>query len=293
MKVVVTGGTGFVGGHIVRHLLEAGHEVSALVRPGSPRAGNLPPEVHGIEADVLDPGLAALLPEADAVVHLVGIIREAPRRGVTYERAHVKATRHVVEAAQAKGIRRFLHMSALGADPDGPTGYFRSKGRAEAIVRGSELDFTIFRPAVIFGPGDSFVKMLGDQVRSMPVVPVIGDGRYALQPVGVGDVARGFVEALDRPETLGQTYCVSGPETFTYDELLDVIARGLGKDRARKAHLPLALMRPVIRAMEWLPFFPITTDQLTMLLEESRCEPAPFFETFGIEPTPLAEGVRP
>ncbi len=292
MRVFVTGGTGFVGRHVVAALLEAGHRVDVLVRPGSPRAGGLPEGAEVVEGDLLDGGLAELLPPVDAIVHLVGIIRESPRRGVTYERFHVEATRNVVEAARARGVRRLVHMSAQGAAADGPTGYFRSKARAEEIVAGSGLDFTIFRPAVIFGAGDSFVGMLGGQVRGLPVVPVIGDGGYRLQPVSVADVARGFVEALDRPETVGETYCVSGPETFSYDELLDAVARGLGKERARKAHLPLGLMRPVIRALEKLPFFPITTDQLTMLLASNRCEPEPFFEAFGFEPTRFSEGLR-
>jgi NADH dehydrogenase len=245
-----------------------------------------------VDGDVLDEDLAERIPSADAVIHLVGIIREAPRKGVTYERLHVDATKNVVNAATSRGIRRFIHMSALGADPEGPTGYFRSKGRAEQIVRASELDWTIFRPSVVFGPGDDFVNMLGGQVRAFPVVPVIGDGAYTLQPVSVGDVVSGFVDALEQPETISQTFCVSGPETMSYDDLLDSIARGLGKKRARKAHFPLGLMRPTIRAMEGLSFFPITTDQLTMLLESNVCDPTPYFDTFRISPTHFEQGIK-
>jgi len=293
MHVFVTGGTGFVGGHIIRRLLGAGHRVSTLVRRNTDHGkGSLPPAVRVIEGDVLDEDLGELLPDdLDAVIHLVGIIRESPRRGITYEQLHLEATRNVVAAAESRGIRRLVHMSALGADPEGPTGYFRSKGAAEEVVRESHLDWTVFRPAVIFGPGSAFVSMLGSQVRSMPVVPVIGDGTYRMQPVSISDVATGFVDALERPETVGMTYCVTGPEELTYDDLLDTVARGLGKERARKAHVPLGLMKPTIRVMEGWSFFPITTDQLTMLLESTTCDPEPYFDAFDIAPTHFEQGL--
>lgn len=292
MHVIVTGGTGFIGGHVVRQLMSSGHDVSVLVRPNSAHGIEaLPGMTKIIDGDVLDEDLQDRLPDADAFIHLVGIIREAPRKGITYERLHVESTKNAINAATHRGIRRFVHMSALGASPEGPTEYFRSKGRAEALVRASGLDWTIFRPSVVFGPGDDFVNMLGGQVRVFPVVPVIGDGTYTLQPVAVDDVASGIVDALKQPESINQTFCVSGPETMSYDDLLDTIARGLGKKRARKAHVPLGLMRPTIRAMEGLSFFPITTDQLTMLLESNACDPTPFFKTFGIAPTRFEQGI--
>ena len=294
MKVLVTGATGFIGSHIVEALRAAGHDTVALVRPDSARgAAALPSGLGALRLDVLDPALADRLPELDAAVHLVGIIRERPSKGVTFARAHVEATENLIRALKARGVGRLVHMSALGARVDGPTEYFRSKGRAERLVEASGLDWTVFRPSIVYGPRDMFMSMVVGQVRRLPCVPVIGDGAYRMQPVWVGDVARGFVGALERPETVGRTFDVGGPEVMSYDEMLDAVARALGKTagRARKAHFPLGLMQAMARAFERIPAFPVTTGQIRMLLEESTCDPAPFAEAFGLEPTPFAEGL--
>ncbi len=212
MRVFITGGTGFVGSEVVRQLLAAGHTARCLVREGS--EGKLPIR-EGVEihfGDVLDPAsLEKGVAGCQAVIHLVGIIREFPARGITFERLHHLATANMVAAATAGGVKRYLQMSANGTRKDAASPYHRSKWDAEQAVRTSTLDWTIFRPSLIYGRGDAFVSMLAGLVRKLPVVPVLGDGRYRMSPVAVEDVAAGFVGALERPETAGQAYHCCGP----------------------------------------------------------------------------------
>jgi NADH dehydrogenase len=224
----------------------------------------------------------------EAAVHLVGIIREFPRRGVTFERLHVTATRHVLAAANAAGVTRYLHMSALGARAEAPSPYHRTKWQAEELVRGSRLAWTIFRPSVIFGPGDGLVSLLAGIVGRAPVVPVIGDGQYLLQPVSVTSVAEGFALALERPETIGKTYEAGGPDRLPYERILDLIAASLGRTRPRKLHLPVAPVRAAAKLLGRFSWFPLTADQLTMLLEGNTCDPEPFHRDLGLTPRPFA-----
>lgn len=291
--VFVTGGTGFVGRAVVRALRGRGHQVRCLVRPGSePR---LAPEtgVEAVAGDVTVPaGLADVLRGTDAIVHLVGIIREHRRRGVTFERLHTEATRHVLAAAQAAGVRRVVHMSALGTRPGARSRYHQTKWAAEEAVRASGLAWTIFRPSVIFGPGDGFVTLLTRLVRWFPVVPVIGDGRNRLQPVAVETVAAGFAGALDRPATAGQVFDVGGPRAYAFDEVLDEVGAVLGRRRVPKLHHPVGLMAPVVRLLEGIPAFPLTSDQLLMLGEDNSCDPVPFHRTFELTPVEFAAGIR-
>ena len=292
MRVFVTGATGFVGGRVLRALLDAGHDVRALVRPGSVESARHTLEgVDIAEGDVLADDLDEHLKGIDAVIHLVGIIREDVRRNVTFERLHVEATANVIQAMSRRDVRRVVHMSALGGDIEGPTAYFRSKGAAEDLLRCSGLDWTVIRPSIIYGPGDSFVSMLARQVRIAPVVPVIGDGEYQLQPVWASDVAQGFVQALSRDDSIGRRFDVGGSETITYDELLDKIGAALGRARVPKIHLPLGMMRPIVRSLGRLSVSPITEGQLTMLLMNNTTDERPYFDFFDIEPTDLEEGL--
>jgi len=292
-RIFVTGGTGFVGKAVVRALQAHGFIVRCLVRPGSEQ------DLRGFEAierapgDVLIPkGLADAIHGCSAVIHLVGIIREHPAIGVRFERLHPAATAHVLEAAQTAGASRYLHMSALGTRPGARSRYHQTKWEAEELVRRSGLKWTIFRPSVIYGPGDGFVTMLARMVRWLPVVPVIGDGRSQLQPVPVEQIAEAFARALEREATVGQTYEAGGPRPYSFVEILDLIGAALGKRRVRKVYQPIGLMRPLVRVLERAPFFPLTSDQLLMLEEENVCDPAPFLRAFDLEPLDFPEGLR-
>ncbi len=291
-RVFVTGGTGFVGRAVVQALARHGHQVRCLVRPGSGGRLDALSAVEPVTGDVLDStGLASLVAGCEAVVHLVGIIREHPGRGITFERLHVDATRNVLAAAAAAGARRYVHMSALGTRADARARYHRTKWAAEQAVRESGLAWTIVRPSIIYGRGDGFVTMLARLVRWLPVVPVIGSGTSRLQPVPVEQVAEAFARAVVMPEAEKQTYEAGGPDRVTMPELLRLIASALGRPGVRTIHVPLGLVRPLAGALHRLPGFPVTPDQLLMLEEDNVCDPRPFFSAFGLAPVPLAAGL--
>jgi NADH dehydrogenase len=288
MRVFVCGGTGFVGGHLRQALRERGHTVRLLVHR---RKEGVEQGVEQAEGDVTRPEtLAAAVAGCDATINLVGIIREFPDRGVTFEKLHVEGTRNVVAAARSAGIRRHLQMSAVGTRPAATSHYHRSKYRGEEEVRASGLDWTIFRPSLIFGPKDDFINKLAGFIRTLPAVPVIGDGEYPIQPVSGADVARCFAMSLDMPETVGRTFELCGPDRLTYNELLDCIGRALGKNRVVKVGNPLSIMKLVVPLFQGISFFPITMDQIQMLVEGNVCD-GTWRDTFRFEPERFAEGI--
>ncbi|WP_102128587.1 complex I NDUFA9 subunit family protein [Deinococcus planocerae] len=276
MRVLVTGATGFVGRAVVSELVSRGHTVVA----GS-RRGTALPGTQGVTLDVTDPGaVLRVFGEAnpDAVIHLVGIIQEAGAQ--TFERVHFEGTRNVL-AATPRGAR-YVQMSALGAREDSGSRYSSTKGRAERLVRESGLAFTIFRPSLIFGPGDDFFgRVLRELVSTAPIVPQIGDGRFPFRPVSVEDVARAFAGALERPETVGQTYDLTGPEEFTFRQLLELELSALGKKKPI-VPVPLALMDLAVPAMQVLPKPPITRDQYAMLKEGNTAPNEPARTVFDL-----------
>ena len=289
MRIFLAGGTGFVGGHVRRALLARGHSIRLLVHKRS--VGN-EAGVEEVEGDAtLLPSFIDAVKGCDATVNLIGIIREFPSRGLSFQRLHVEATRNIVSAACSAGIKRHLQMSALGTRADSSSGYFRSKFAGEKEVLGSGLDYTIFRPSIIFGPKDDFINQLAGYLRSLPAMPVIGDGEYQMQPISADDVARCFVEALAKPETIGQIYELCGPDRMSYNALLDTIGRVLGMQKVHKIKNPLTLMRLIVPVMEHFSFFPITSDQITMLVQGSICDGS-WRQTFSFEPTRFEAGIR-
>jgi NADH dehydrogenase len=293
MKVFVTGGTGFVGRETIKQLLSARHEVRALVREGSESKLPDAEQVELFYGDVTDGStLSGALADCDGVIHLVGIIREFPDRGITFKKAHVESTQNIIMACREENVTRYLHMSSNGTNEHGKTAYHRTKWEAEEHVRQSGLDWTIFRPSLIFGPGGEFVNMLAEIIKKAPVVPVLGDGQYRMQPIAVKDVATSFVKALSMPESVGETYQLGGGQSYTYDEILDLTAQALGKDKAKKIHQPLFMIKPMIKALQGFEQFPITLDQLKMLIEGNVCDPQPWAEAFNINPQTYADGIK-
>jgi uncharacterized protein YbjT (DUF2867 family) len=292
-RAFVTGATGFVGRNLIRALVANGFLVRCLVRPGSERDLQGFESIDRVPGDVLQPdGLVASVEGCAAVIHLVGIIRERPMRGVTFERLHTQATANMLDVARRAGAKRFLQMSALGTRPGARSRYHATKWQAEEAVRASGLDWTIFRPSIIFGPGDEFVSMLAHMIGRLPAVPVLGDGQYRLQPIPVAQVAEGFARALRAPAAVGQIYEVGGPAAYRFVEILDAIGAAVGHPHVRKVHVPLGLVKLMTRALGWLPLYPVSMDQIRMLEEESVTDPSRFFADFGITPQPLAEGLR-
>jgi uncharacterized protein YbjT (DUF2867 family) len=292
-RVFVTGATGFVGRSVIQALRSDGYVVRCLVRRGSERDLLGLGAVERVEGNILvRRGLEEGMAGCQALIHLVGIIRERPAIAATFEMVHTQGTINVIEAAAAAGVRRYLHMSALGSRPGARARYHQTKWAAEEAVRASGLVWTIFRPSIIYGRGDEFVKMLAHMVNRYPIVPVIGSGRQRLQPLPVEHVAEGFARALALPATEKQVYEIGGPDRVTMVELLDHIGMALGHRRVRKIHVPLGFIRPVARVLHGLPGFPVTPDQLRMLEEDNVCDPAPFYGAFKLEPVPLATGLR-
>lgn len=292
-RVFVTGATGFVGHALVGALRARGHIVRCLVRRGSEPHLRGMSAVERVEGDVLTrAGLAEEMGGCSALVHLVGIIREAPAAGITFERLHVDATENVLAAAVAAGLPRIVHTSALGAGPGARARYYRSKWAAEELVRGSGLRWTIFRPSLVYGRGDHLVSLLACMVRRLPAVPVVGTGQQRLQPVAVEHVAEAMARALEMPQTEKQAYEVGGPDVVSALEIIALVGELLGRRRVRAVRVAPGLLHPLARALHRLPGFPVSPDQLAMLEEDAVCDPRPFHEAFGLTPLPLREGLR-
>jgi uncharacterized protein YbjT (DUF2867 family) len=291
MNVAVAGGTGFIGKVVLKKLVEAGHHVVALIRQGSllKIASFRGTESRYVYYDTPSQ-VAAALEGCQAVINLVGIIREGKDESFDY--AHHLIPLNLVRAATNIGIRRFIQMSALGVDRGMDTEYLETKKRGENAVKNSNLDWTIFRPSVVYGPGDGFVSLLMRLIRRLPLVPVIGDGKYRLQPVWVDNVTEGFVKCLTMPATYGKTYDVGGLDKFSYNDLLDIVGTALGRKRIRKIHLSVPLMKMQARIFGRFGFFPFTIDMLTMLLAENVTDDNSFFSDLKIEPARFADKIR-
>jgi NADH dehydrogenase len=298
VKVLVTGGTGFVGTHLVNRLLQRGHAVAVLARHPEKTRNRYNRPVETAPGDVLDPAsLAAAAAGREALVHLVGIIHEEESQ--TFDRMHREAAENVVAAATAAGARRYLHMSAMGSSEDAPSEYGRTKAAGEKAVRASSLDWTIFRPSIIFGPGDGFVSLLAPIVRGNPgFIPVIGPGTTRFQPVSIYDVARVFADALEKPETRGKAYEVGGPDVLTLNDIYREIAAAVGKPGKRLVHLPLWYGRILASLFEWLArrgVFaspPLTRDQLRSLSRDSTADVSDTVATFGGDWRRFSQGIR-
>ncbi len=241
-NVCILGGGGFVGHHLAALLAARGLNVRIPARRRDAVKDLIVlPTVEIVEADIHDPAsLSNLFSGMDAVINLVGLLHESgsgkgdgqqAQRG-SFQHAHVELPRKVVQACKDSGVPRLLHMSALGAEANSRSAYQRSKAAGEALVMqaSGDLDVTIFRPSVIFGPGDSFLSLFADMLKLAPVVPLAG-GNARFQPVFVGDVARAFADALDLPESFGQRYNLCGPKIYSLAELVRLTATSLGMCR--------------------------------------------------------------
>jgi uncharacterized protein YbjT (DUF2867 family) len=278
VKILITGGTGYVGSALKRLLVDEGHSVRLLVRKESLGALSSENKYEIAVGDVLDKNSCYKACEGcGAVVHLVGIIREHPALGITFDELHVTATANMAEAAGRQGVKQFIYMSALGARENAPSRYHQTKFAAEAVVRSAPVIWTIFRPSVIFSrdfPGeDEFTKLLVQLARRR-VAPLIGGGEALLQPVALEDVCRCIAAALITPETGGAIFELGGSERISFKRMLEQIAAHLGS-KPKMVSIPSVFMKPVVRCMERFPQFPLTSDQLTMLLEDNVCDTGP------------------
>jgi NADH dehydrogenase len=272
--------------------------VRALVnrREIPPREGLTP--IRGELADAL--ALERGLIRCDAVIHLVGIIFERPKR-VTFERVHVDGTRVVIDAARRAGVKRFVHMSALGTRPNAASRYHRTKFEAEQQVMQSGLDWTILRPSMIHGPGGDFMRMAAKCARNraapyffMPYfgAGIVGEGGAGrLQPVYVKDVARAFADALERPRTIGEVYPLAGSERLTWPQMYHMVSRAVVRTARWAVPIPAWYAR-LLAAITPAALLPFNRDQVIMSQEENTAEMARFEVDFGWRPGAFSEQVK-
>jgi NADH dehydrogenase len=286
-NILVLGGAGFIGRYLVNELVGRGCRVLVPSRRRD-HAKHLImlPTCEVVEADVHDDAtLRRLVAGQHAVVNLVGILHGSEHQ---FERAHVALTQRLVAACEAERVRRHLQMSALGADPNGPSMYQRSKGRAEQAVRDSKLAWTIFRPSVVFGAEDQFLNLFAKLAAIAPVLP-IGGADVKFQPVWVGDVARAFVNGLDNDATVGKSYELCGPTVYTLRELVRFAARAAGHRRPVLA-LPDGVARLQARLMELAPGEPLLSrDNLDSMKRDNIASKQPYVPApeLGITATPM------
>ncbi len=263
MRVLVTGASGFIGRRVVEQLICSGHAVRALIRAPE-RRSVLPDTVEAAQGDVLDPGsLIRACEGVDAVAHLAAVIREAGR--LTFQRVNYEGTRNVLEAAEAAGVGRFVYASTIGATSNAALPYLSSRWMAEQEVARSAAQYVILRFSAGFGEGDELFNVLAAQVRLSPLVPVAGAGRTRFQPIYAGDAARCLAAACERDDLGGKLMELGGPEYYTYDQMVDLVAEALGA-KVAKVHLPMSAVGLAASIMEiFMPRPPVTREQLKML----------------------------
>lgn len=289
-RVTVLGASGFIGRYIVKRLARRGSVVAAVSRHATD-AGFLRPMGDVGQVALLDAGfadearLAAAVAGADAVICAAGILYERGRQ--RFDLVHHRGPALLARLAAAAGARRFVHISAIGADVASSSAYARSKAAGEAAVRAAFPAATILRPSVVFGPEDEFFNRFAALARHAPALPLIGGGKTRFQPVYVGDVADAVVAALDLPAAMGGTYELGGPEVLTFRELMKLTLRETRRHRPLVS-VPFGLAMLEAAFLEWLPRPPLTRDQVKMLRHDNIvAADAAGLAQLGIAPTTL------
>jgi NADH dehydrogenase len=294
MKVLVTGGSGVVGHSAVTALIERGHTVRLLSRGASADVKAWPSGIEAWPGDIgSPPSIQGAADGCGAVLHLVGIIDEQPPE-TTFDRINVEGTRVMVGEAARAGCRRFVFVSSLGVDR-GASPYHRSKAAAEAIVQSFEGEWVIVRPGAVYGPGDEHLSLMLRMVRSLPVIPAIGDGAQRMQPIWHEDLAAALAIAVDHPSIAGRVLEVGGREVITQRDLIDRMQALTGR-HAPTIPVPEMVASLGLRALDAAGIgSPIAESQIDMLREENMIEagkPNALIEDLGVTPTPLDEGLR-
>jgi NADH dehydrogenase len=288
MKVLVAGGTGFIGSYLCRSLADDGHAVTALSR--SPE--ETPAGVTGVSGDVTDyDSIEPAVEGHDAVVNLVALspLFEPDGGNRMHDRIHRGGTENLVRAAEDGGVERFVQLSALGADPNGDTAYIRAKGEAEAIVRDSGLNWTVFRPSVVFGEGGEFVsftkRLKGMFAPGVPLYPLPGGGKTRFQPIHVEDLVPMIAAAVTDDEHAGETYEIGGPEVLTLRQVTDLVYEAERKG-VTIVPLPMPLAKIGLSVLGAVPGFPMGPDQYRSLKFDNTTADNDV-GAFGVDPAEL------
>ncbi|MDP8984315.1 MAG: complex I NDUFA9 subunit family protein [Pseudomonadota bacterium] len=294
LSICILGGTGFVGTRLVARLIKDGHRVTVLSRDREQHKHLLVlPGLTLENCDVYDEAqVSERFRNMDVVVNLVGILNERGFGGRGFYRAHTELTGVVLQAARSAGVRRLLQMSALKASPDAPSHYLRSKGEAEALIRraSANLDWTIFRPSVMFGPGDSFLNRFAALLASVPFVFPLARPTARFQPVFVDDVIEAMLRCLRGGPADGQTYELGGPKVYTLREIVDLVAKLIGH-RRWIVGLPDFISRIQGAVMDFVPGRPFSSDNFRSLTVDSVCSDDGFAK-LGIRPQSMIAAAR-
>jgi len=294
LRVVVAGGTGFVGGEIARELHRRGERVTVLSRSPERARAELPDGVSVVRADVSDDGsLRGVMDFADALVISLAFPNspmENPRRGHTFEAVDAAGTERLVAEARRVGVRRVLYVSGAGAAPDAKRHWFRAKWRAEEAVRRSGLEYTILRPTWVYGPDDVALNRFLSFARILPFVPLTGDGRQALAPVFVSDVARLAADSLRDPAAVSGVFEVGGPQTLTMREIIRVALRVAGLRRPLLP-APAPLLKLAAWPLQLLPAPPLTPAAVDFVNQPATVDVGPLLARMPRRLTPLEEGL--
>lgn len=294
-RVAILGGAGFIGRYIVKRLAERGDVVAVGGRDAaSARYLRLKGEVGQVGLFNLSIDDESVLPAFvagnDAVINLVGILHESGRQ--RFETLHHVGPARLARLAREAGVERFVHISALGADPRSPSIYARTKAAGEGAVRDAFPTATILRPSVVFGPEDQFFNRLATMAMISPVIPLIGGGETRFQPVYVGDVAEAAVRVIDDSTTAGRTYELGGPKVYTMRELTELLLAEIHRKRLL-VNLPFGLAGLQARFLSLLPEPPLTPDQVEMLKRDNVVGAGALtLEALGITPTAV-EAILP
>lgn len=296
MKVVVAGGTGFLGRHIVRHLLDAGHRVTVLGRSPAKVPGI--PELEGADAvrgDVTDASsLRGSLSGAEAVVNCVQFPNhpiEVPRKGLTYDEYDRKGTENLLAEATGSGVSRFVYLSGAGADLTSDKTWYRAKGFAERAVRDSGMSYAIVRPSWAYGPEDKALNRLALIGRFSPVVPSLGWTPPAIQPVSYEDVALVFARIFSVEGAWDETYEIGGPTVMTMKEIIQTLMDVMGKKRL-VVPVPAMLAKLATAPLVVLPKPPMTPQGIEFAVQDGVVDNSRAREVLGVDPMPLEEGLR-
>jgi uncharacterized protein YbjT (DUF2867 family) len=293
MRVVVTGGTGFIGGQVVRQLQAAGiSDVVVTSRDPQRYEGSSARVVQAFAGDPLS--LGAAMTGADVVVHAIQFPNhpvEDPRRGRTYMETDGRGSVVAAQMARAVGVRRFVYLSGAGAGEGRPQPWFKAKELAEAAVRESGMEYAILRPSWIYGPADRSMNRFVAFCRYLPFVPVIGDGTTPVYPIAVPDVARAIAECVTRDDAKDKVLALAGPERLTMDEVVRIILKVLGTWRPI-VHHPAGLMKLLTLPMTLLPNPPLSPSAVDFVTQAVDMDPKPAADYLGFPFRKLEDGLR-
>ena len=299
IKIAVLGATGFIGSYILDSLIEKGFGPSVLVREGSEDKLSQSEKCRIVTGDIQDEqAIHETINGTDCIIFNIGIIRQFPHQRITFDELHLQSAKRTIDIALQLNIKRFILMSANGVSPHG-TEYQKTKYLAEKYLKKTDLDWTIFRPSLVFGPSRGkieFCTQLRDDLIDLPLpaplfytgLSPLHAGQFKISPIHVKNVAEFFTRSISDSSTFGECYHLGGSEDFSWKELISIIAKASGKTKL-KIPTPAFIIKTLASLLDGFSWFPITRDQLNMLLEGNTCDSKETFKKFGIKPIPFTQ----